>query len=177
MKLRREPRLTNPTVVVAADWSIVADQISQTFRMSGIPTPERISTAGDLHGVLTEGAERTVITTLETLERAISPSGREAVAPDSTVNLVVIAAEIAPSEHVRLGRSLSQVFPGATLIGFSGGDHESGSHRRAPRVFGEIIDSYSVSDAVTDSALVPIWYEARLSSLAAGGDQSTGGTV
>ena len=172
MKLRREPRLINPTVVVAAERSIVADQISQTFQMSGIPIPERISKAGDLHSVLTEGAGQTVITTLQTLERAISSSDREAVGPDCTAELVVIAVEITPSRQDRLGRSLSQEFPEATLIGFSEVDHESGSHRRAPRVFGEIIDSYSMSDAVADGALLPVWYEARLPSLAVGGDQS-----
>ena len=173
MKLRREPRLRNPAVVVVSELSTMADQISRIFQMSGMPIPQRISNAGDLHGVLTEGAGQTVITTLQTLERAISPSGREAVGPDSTANLVVIAAEIAPSRQDRLGRSLSQAFPGATLVGFSGVNYEGSLYRRAPWVFSEVIDSYPMSDAVADGALVPVWYEARLPSLAVGGGQST----
>ena len=172
-KLRRGLHLANPTIVVAVEFSIVADAISQTFQRSGMPVPERISSIAGLRSVLTDGAGRTVITTLQTLKRAISLLGPEAVDPDSTANLVVMTDEIVPSEHDRLGRSLSQAFPGATLVGFSGVAHESGSRRRAPRVFGEIIDSYSITDAMSDDALVPVWYEARLSGLAIGGDQTT----
>ena len=172
-KLRREPHLTNPTIVVVAELSIVADAISQTFQSSGTPVPERISSIAGLRSVLTDGAGRTVITTLQTLKRAIAPSGPELIGPDYAGNVVVIADEIAPSEHDRLGRSLSQAFPGATLVGFSGVAHESGSRRRTPRMFGEIIDSYSITDAMADDALVPVWYEGRLPDLAIGGDQTT----
>ena len=173
MKLRREPSLANPTVVVAAEGRIVADAISQTFRSSGMPVPERISSIDGLRSVLADGAGRTVMTTLQTLERAISSADQEAVRPDSTENLVVIAHQLTPSGHYRLGRSLSQAFLGATLIGISGGAPEIGSRLREQRVFGEVIDSHSIDDAVADDALVPVWYEARLSGLAAGGDQTT----
>ena len=74
-KLRRELHLANPTIVVVAELSIVADAISQTFQSSGTPVPERISSIAGLRSVLTDGAGRTVITTLQTLKRAISPIG------------------------------------------------------------------------------------------------------
>ena len=40
-----------------------------------MPVPERISSIAGLRSVLTDGAGRTVITTLQTLKRAISPIG------------------------------------------------------------------------------------------------------
>ena len=172
-KLRRGLHLANPTIVMVAEFHIVADMISQTFQRSGMPVPERISSIAGLRSVLTDGAGRTVISTLQTFARAIAPSGPELMGPDNAGNVVVLADELDFPEHNRLGITLSQVLPTAILFGFSGVAHESVSRRRAPRMFGEVIDSYSMNDAVADDALVPVWYEERLPSLAVGGGQPT----
>ena len=172
-KLRRGLHLTNPTIVAAAGRSVIVDAISQTFQRSGMPVPERISNVVDLRNVLTEGDGRTVTTTLQALERAIALSSPEALDPDNVANLVVIANEVAPHEHDRLGSALSRAFPGATLVGFSGVTPESGFHPWEQQMFGEVIDSYSIADAMADDAMVPVWYEERLSSLAIGGDRTT----
>ena len=47
-KLRREPRLGNPTIVVVTDRTQLDRQISGTFERCGFPVPEQASSARDL---------------------------------------------------------------------------------------------------------------------------------
>ena len=171
-KLRREPRLANPTIVMVTKLAALVEAVSHTFRRSGMPVPERVSNVRDLRNVMADGVGRTAITTLPMLERALASLALALEDPRSAVNLVVIADELSPAEHDQLGASLSQMFPAVALVGFSGPPPE-GSVRDVPRPFGNIIDSYSMTHAVADEVLVPVWFESRLPDLAIGGDRST----
>ena len=52
-KLRREPRLGNPTIVVVTDRRQLDRQISETFKRCGFPAPEQASSSQDLRRLLT----------------------------------------------------------------------------------------------------------------------------
>ena len=52
-KLRREPRLGNPTIVVVTDRRQLDRQISGTFERCGFPAPEQASSARQLRNLLT----------------------------------------------------------------------------------------------------------------------------
>ena len=171
-KLRREPRLANPSIVMVTKLAALVEAVSHTFQRSGMPVPERVSNVRDLRNVMADGAGRTAITTLPMLERALASLAPALGDLRSAANLVVIADELSSAEHDQLGASLSQMFPAVALVGFSGTSLE-GSVRDVPRPFGNIIDSYSMTHAVADEVLVPVWYEARLPDLAIGGDRST----
>ena len=150
----------------------LVEAVSHAFQRSGIPVPERVSNVRDLRHVMADGVGRTVITTLPILERALASLAPALEDLRSAANLVVIADELSPAEHDQLGASLSQMFPAVALVGFSGTPPER-SVRDVPRPFGNIIDSYSMTHAVADEVLVPVWFESRLPDLATGGDRST----
>ena len=171
-KLRREPRLANPTIVMVTKVVALVEAVSHIFQRSGMPVPERVSNFRDLRNVMADGAGRTAITTLQTLKRALASLAPALEDLRSAANMVVIADGLSSAEHDQLGASLSQMFPGVALVGFSGTSLE-GDVRDVPRPFGNIIDSYSMNHAVADDVLVPVWYEARLPDLAIGGDRST----
>src|SRR5690606_27593759 len=60
--------------------------------------------------------------------------------------------------------NLRDALPRATYVGFTGTpiDFED---RSTVAVFGDVIDAYTIKDAVADHATVPILYEARLARI------------
>ena len=56
-KLRREPRLGNPTIVVVTDRRQLDRQIANTFERCGFPGPEQATTGSDLRQLLITGTE------------------------------------------------------------------------------------------------------------------------
>ena len=64
-KLRREPRLSSCTIVVVTDRRQLDRQISDTFEGCGFPAPEQAASGRDLRRLLTTGAGRTIMTTIQ----------------------------------------------------------------------------------------------------------------
>ena len=56
---------------------------------------------------------------------------------------------------------LHDAFPNATYIGFTGTPVET-KDRSTTNVFGNIIDTYDMTQAIMDGATVPIIYESRM---------------
>src|SRR5690606_27128988 len=82
-------------------------------------------------------------------------------------NVVVMADEAQRSQYEfveGLARNLRDALPRATYVGFTGTpiDFEA---RSTVAVFGDVIDAYTIKDAVADKATVPILYEARLARI------------
>jgi len=59
---------------------------------------------------------------------------------------------------------MRDALPNATYIGFTGTPIE-GTDINTPRIFGQYIDVYDISQAVTDGATVRIYYESRLAKV------------
>ena len=86
VKLRRETRLgslDNPTILVVTDRVQLDRQITATFENSSFPAPEQASAARDLRQLLTTGAGRTVMTTVQKFEAAMEGSGGRGGRPPS----------------------------------------------------------------------------------------------
>ena len=98
-KIRREPRLANADIVVVTDRTQLDKQISDTFRRCGFPAPERMDRSRpepeerrarrrrespnraqplDLQTVLRQGGGRTVMTTIQKFEEALTTPRRQA---------------------------------------------------------------------------------------------------
>ena len=75
----------------------------------------------------------------------------------------IVGAE-AVREQVGFAAYLRQALPNATFVGFTGTPIDL-HDRSTEGVFGEIIDTYDMSQAVADKATVPIHYTARLAKL------------
>ena len=185
-KIRREPRLANADIVVVTDRTQLDKQISDTFRRCGFPAPERMDRSRpereerrarrrrerpdraeplNLQTVLHQGGGRTVMTTVQKFEEALTtPDGKLDVLNDSGYVFIMVD-EAHRTQYGRLGAQMSRALPNAVMIGFTGTPIDKGFGRSTMRRFGPLIDSYTIPQSVEDGATVPIWYEARLPEL------------
>ena len=171
-KLRREPRLNNPTIVVVTDRRQLDDQISETFRQCGFPVPEQADSGAELRQLLSSTSGRTVMTTIQKFEEVLeAPDGRLEML-NASRNVVVMVDEAHRTQYGLLGAKLSQALPNAVLVGFTGTPIDQGFHRSTMGHFGTLIDSYTIPQSVNDGATVPIFYEARLPDLAVQGAET-----
>ena len=192
-KVRREPRLANATIVVVTDRKQLDKQIAGTFERCGFPGPERMDRSRpepaerrarrrrerpdqrdplDLQSVLKQGGSRTVMTTIQKFEEAVTtPQGRLDVLNPSD-NVIIMADEAHRSQYGDLGALMSKALLKATLIGFTGTPIEKEFGCSTTRRFGHLIDAYTIPQSVADGATVPILYEARLPELAIEGPES-----
>ena len=165
-KLRRAPRLSNSTIVVVTDRKQLDRQISETFRSCGFPDPEQASSSRDLRRLLTTGAGRTIMTTIQKFEEALTVDEGELDLLNLSDDVVVMVDEAHRTQYGTLGARMSKALPNATLIGFTGTPIDKGFERSTMRRFGSLIDAYTIPQSVADGATVPIYYEARLPELA-----------
>ena len=166
-KLRREPRLGNPVIVVVTDRRQLDRQITDTFERCGFQGPEQASSGGDLRRLLTSGSGRTVMTTIQKFEEALNaPAGGDLDVLDPSEDVVVMVDEAHRTQYGALGGRMSKALPNAVLVGFTGTPIDKGFERSTMRRFGSLIDAYTIPQSVADGATTPIFYEARLPDLA-----------
>ena len=171
-KLRREPRLHNPMIVVVTDRTQLDRQISGTFERCGFPAPEQAASTRGLRRLLTSGGSRTVMTTIQKFEDALETSSGRLDVLNASDNVVVMVDEAHRTQYGALGSRMSRALPNAALIGFTGTPIDRGFGRSTMQRFGPLIDSYTIPQSVEDGATVPIYYEARLPELHIEGPQT-----
>ena len=164
-KLRREPRLNNPTIVVVTDRTQLDRQISGTFARCGFPAPEQAASARHLRRLLRSGGARTVMTTIQKFEDALTTSKGRLDVLNASEHMVVMVDEAHRTQYGLLGARMSKALPNAALIGFTGTPIDKGFGRSTMQRFGPLIDSYTIPQSVADGATVPIFYETRLPEL------------
>ena len=192
-KLRREPRLVNPTIVVVTDRTQLDRQIAGTFERCGFPAPERMDRSRpeplerrvrrrmqrpgqrdplDLQSVLKQGGSRTVMTTIQKFEEALTAPEGELDVLNASENVIVMVDEAHRTQYGILGGRMSKALPNAVMVGFTGTPIEKDFKRSTIGRFGPLIDAYTIPQSVADGATVPIWYEARLPELAVEGSET-----
>ena len=171
-KLRREPRLNNPTIVVVTDRRQLDDQISRTFERCGFPAPEQANSGSDLRRLLTSSTGRTVMTTIQKFEEVLVAPEGELDTLNPADNIFVMVDEAHRTQYGQLGARLSQTLPNAALVGFTGTPIDKSFRRSTMRRFGPLIDAYTIRESVQDGATVEILYEARLPDLAIQGAET-----
>ena len=192
-KMRREPRLANATIVVVTDRTQLDRQIANTFERCGFPAPERMDRSRpepperrerrrrerpdrtsplDLQTVLREGVGRTVMTTIQKFEEALTTPNGELDVLNPSENVLVMVDEAHRTQYGVLGGRMSKALPRAALIGFTGTPIEKSFKHSTIGRFGPLIDCYTIPQSVADGATVPIYYEARLPELAIEGPET-----
>ncbi len=171
-KLRREPRLGNPTIVVVTDRTQLDRQITGTFERCGFPAPEQAATSQHLRRLLTTGIGRTIMTTIQKFEEALTAPEGELNVLNASEDVIVMVDEAHRTQYGILGGRMSKALPNAALIGFTGTPIEKDYKRSTIGRFGPLIDSYTIPQSVADGATVPIFYEARLPELAVEGPET-----
>ena len=171
-KLRRESRLGNPTIVVVTDRTQLDRQIAGTFERCGFPAPEQAATSRDLRRLLTTGRGRTIMTTIQKFEEALTTPEGELNVLNASENVIVMVDEAHRTQYGILGGRMSRALPNAALVGFTGTPIEKDLKRSTIGRFGPLIDIYTIPQSVADGATVPIFYEARLPELAVEGPET-----
>ena len=180
-KMVLEPQLENPTVVLLTDRNDLDDQLFGTFgRCHELlrQKPQQAATREKLKELLQVSSGGIIFTTIQ----KFFPEGKTRKYPllSERKNIIIIADEAhrsqygfglkvpknLDSEALKYGyaKYLRDALPNATFIAFTGTPIEK-ADRSTPAVFGKVIDTYDVNQAVEDGSTVKIYYESRLAKL------------
>ena len=165
VKLRREEKLENPTMIIITDRNDLDDQISGTFERCGFANPVQTKSAKDLQELLTNPTGQTIMTTIQKFQ----DSSQTYPILTENENIFVLIDEAHRTQYKSLGANLRKALPNATFVGFTG-TPISKKNRSTLDTFGNYIDIYDHRQAVKDNATVPIYYESRMPNLSITGN-------
>ena len=176
-KLRQQPEMRNPTLVIVTDRNDLDGQLFQQFAYAKDVLKEMPVQAYDREHLRTLLADRPSGGIFFTTIQKFSPLLGETTFPQLSdrTNLVVIADEAHRSQYglssrldkktgkykTGFAKHLRDALPLATFVGFTGTPLET-DDVDTRQVFGPYVSIYDIEDAVRDGATVPIYYASRL---------------
>ncbi|MDT4952779.1 MAG: type restriction enzyme subunit [Acidobacteriota bacterium] len=182
-KIIRQPEMANPTLVVLTDRNDLDEQLFGTFAKGTSllrQNPVRADSRADLRDLLQVASGGVIFTTIQKFlpenkgERYPQLSDRRNIvfiADEAHRSQYGFAAHVVKSKdeqeaYINYGfaQHLRDALPYASFIGFTGTPIEL-NDRSTRQVFGDVIDTYDIQQAVEDGATVRIYYEARLAKL------------
>lgn len=171
--LRSLPELKNPTIVVQVDRSDLDMQLYENFVLAKdlVGDVQHAESTDDLRKLLSVGAGGVIFTTIEKfrLKQTTEDSLGELEHPvlSERENIIVMADEAHRTQYGLLdgfASNLRKALPKASFIGFTGTPVDS-KDADTQEVFGTVIHTYDIKQAVEDNATVNIFYEPRLAKL------------
>lgn len=171
--LRSLPELKNPTIVVQVDRSDLDMQLYENFVLAKdlVGDVQHADTTDDLRQLLSAGAGGVIFTTIEKfrLKQTTDEQLGELEHPtlSERENIIVMADEAHRTQYGLLdgfASNMRKALPNASFIGFTGTPVDS-KEADTQEVFGNIIHTYDIKQAVDDNATVNIFYEPRLAKL------------
>ena len=168
--------LNNPTIIVVTDRNDLDNQLFSTFSKCDYylrQSATQIESREDLNIKLNQRKSGGIFfTTLQKFEEEIGVfSDRddilvlvdEAHRSHYGIDAVMKVDKEKGEAYKKYGTSkyLHNAFPNATYIGFTGTPVET-KDKSTSNVFGEVIDTYDMTQAIMDGATVPIMYESRM---------------
>ncbi|PKH52148.1 type I restriction endonuclease subunit R [Tenacibaculum sp. Bg11-29] len=171
--LRSLPALKNPTIVVQVDRSDLDRQLYENFVLAKdlVGDVQHADTTNDLRKLLSAGAGGVIFTTIEKfrLKQTTDDALGELEHPilSERENIIVMADEAHRTQYGLLdgfASNLRKALPQASFIGFTGTPIDS-KDADTQEVFGNVIHTYDIKQAVADNATVNIYYEPRLAKL------------
>lgn len=166
-KITREPLLKNPTVVVVTDRNDLDGQLYAQFCKAKdlIGQPQQAEDREDLKDKLQVAAGGVVFTTIQKF--GTQNKGEKYPLLSERENIILIADEAHRSQYDLIdgfAANVREALPKASYIGFTG-TPISFEDKDTYRIFGEEIDSYTISQSVEDESTVRLHYEARLAKI------------
>jgi type I restriction enzyme R subunit len=156
--LSLEPSIKNPRVVVVTDRINLDKQISKTFKNCGKDVYQAHS-GEDLVRLLGDNSKE-VITTI--LDKFHSASKLKFV--NESENIFVLVDESHRSQYGSANSTMRKSLPNACYIGFTGTPLLKKEKSTAQK-FGGFIHKYTIEQAVSDGAVLPLLYEGRAAKL------------
>lgn len=162
-KLRMDPRLHNPTVIIVVDRVDLDSQISATFHASDIPNLVKADTRAELQRLLKLDQRKIIITT-------IFKFGEAGGVLNDRENIILLCDEAHRTQEGNLGRKMREALPNAFLFGLTGTPINK-RDRNTFLAFGAVEDAsgymsrYGFEESIRDGATLPLHFEPRLMEL------------
>jgi type I restriction enzyme R subunit len=162
-KLRLQPELGNPTVIIVVDRIDLDAQISSTFHASDVPNLVKAETRDDLQKLLKQDTRKIIITTIFKFGEA------EGVLNDRR-NIVALVDEAHRTQEGDLGIKMRAALPNAFLFGLTG----TPINRRDKNTFYAFgadedergyMSRYGFEESIRDGATLKLHFEPRLVDL------------
>ena len=168
--------LKNPSIVVVTDRNDLDDQLFNTFLQCSEflkQKPVQIESRADLNDKLENRISGGIFfTTLQKFEEEtgvfskrddilvlVDEAHRSHYGIDATMKFD--KEKMIAYKKYGTAKYLHTAFPNATYIGFTGTPVET-KDKSTSEIFGNVIDTYDMTQAILDGATVPIMYEARM---------------
>lgn len=168
--------LKNPSIVVVTDRNDLDNQLFTTFAKCSEylkQSPVQIESREDLQEKLENRVSGGIFfTTLQKFEEEtglfskrddilvlVDEAHRSHYGIDATIKFD--KEKMKAYKKYGTAKYLHEAFPNATYIGFTGTPVET-KDKSTSNVFGQVIDTYDMTQAIMDGATVPIMYEARM---------------
>jgi len=162
-KLRLQPKLGNPTVLIVVDRLDLDAQISSTFHASDVPNLVKAESRDELAGLLRKDTRKIIITTIFKFAEAggvLNDRG----------DIVVLVDEAHRTQEGDLGIQMRAALPNAFLFGLTGTPINR-RDRNTFYAFGAEEDTrgylsrYGFEESIRDGATLPLHFEPRLVDL------------
>jgi type I restriction enzyme R subunit len=147
--------IKNPKILLVTDRIDLDDQITETFRKCQVPV-ENAQTGKHLVELIQSPGDTVITTLIHKFEAAVNQSKNEY----NSSEIFVLIDEGHRSQYGTFNVKMRKIFPNACFIAFTGTPLMKNEKSTANK-FGGLIDVYSITDAVTDGAVVPLLYEGR----------------
>jgi len=162
-KLRFDPALKNPTVLIVVDRIDLDTQITGTFNATDVPNLITAGTREQLQTLLAQDARKVIITTIHKFGEAPGVLNNRS-------NIIVLVDEAHRTQEGDLGRKMREALPNAFLFGLTGTPINK-RDRNTFWAFGAEEDDhgylsrYGFEESIRDNATLPLHFEPRLVQL------------
>ena len=155
--IAQEKTIRNPKIVMVTDRTDLDSQITKTFRKCGRDVVNA-TTGKNLGELLDSGTDAVITTIINKFETAVKRMKHPLTDPD----IFILIDEAHRSQYKEMAIKMDKVLPNACKIAFTGTPLMK-KEKNTARTFGGIIRPvYTVRQAVSDGAVVPLLYEGRI---------------
>jgi type I restriction enzyme R subunit len=159
-KLRREPALKNPTVIIVVDRIDLDTQIAGTFSAADVPNMVTTDSIRELHDHLEKDSRFIIITLIHKFRDAYANMNLRD-------NIILMVDEAHRTQEGNLGNRMRAALPNAFLFGLTGTPVNK-ADRNTFWAFGSETDKsgymsrYTFQESIRDNATLPLHFEPRL---------------
>ncbi len=159
-KLRREPKLKSPTVIILVDRTDLDTQISGTFNAADVANVESTDSIKVLQQMLERDTRKIIISMIHKFRDA-KPN------MNTRDNIIVLVDEAHRTQEGDLGRQMRAALPNAFLFGLTGtpvnkADKNTFWAFGAEEDKGGYMSRYTFHESIRDEATLPLHFEPRL---------------